>query len=198
MTTASDNFKANAERARSLVGLYEAHQALFAPVLNSDDMLRAALVAIVSALDAYVHQRVKARIIDIFTGDGPEPKGFKQLQLGASWFRAYQATGMQSSVLDSAIQERFGWQSFQMPDKIAGAWRFTSDVKLWEALGAALEAETEELKTKLKLIVDRRNAIVHEGDMRPDRVGELWPIEVAETAENIGFVESLVAELEKL
>jgi hypothetical protein len=198
MTRAWPYFEANAERARSLVGLYEAHRALFSPVLNSDDMLRSALAAIVSALDAYVHQRCKQGLIETFLGIRSEAQGFRLFQLSASTFMSYVTSGMQLAALESAIHEKLGWQSFQMPDKIADAWRLISDVKVWHEVAVELGMSPPDVKVKLKLIVDRRNSIVHEGDMRPDRVGELWPIDSVEVSGNIDFIVMIVRGLEKL
>lgn len=64
-------------------------------------------------------------------------------------------------------QSRHGWDMsfFQDPAKVADAIRLVSRKKLWEEVGTLLGKNDADVKSRLKLIVDRRNKIAHEADM---------------------------------
>ena len=68
------------------------------------------------------------------------------------------------------------FSSFQQPDKIADAIRLFSDVKLWQQVALELAIPEQDVKARLKLIVDRRNKIAHEADVDPSFPNMRWPI----------------------
>jgi hypothetical protein len=49
----------------------------------------------------------------------------------------------------------------------------------------------KDAKTRLKLIVDRRNKIAHEADLDPTSPGFRWPISSTVVNDAIDFIESL-------
>jgi hypothetical protein len=84
--------------------------------------------------------------------------------------------------------------SFQHPDKIADAIRLFFPDPLWPAVGAKISLPTTDVKTRLKLIVDRRNKIAHEADMDPSYPGLprlRWPISKADVTNTVSFVENI-------
>ena len=89
------------------------------------------------------------------------------------------------------VRERHSWQSFQDPDKLADAIRLVSPVKLWEVVGITLAMPAADVKTRLQLIVDRRNKIAHEADLDPASPGFRWPINAGMAADTINFVEQV-------
>ena len=83
------------------------------------------------------------------------------------------------------------WQSFQHPHKLADAIRLMSPVKLWEAVGIELGIPPKDVKTRLKLIVDRRNQIAHEADLDPTNPGARWPINALLVDDTVDFIEKV-------
>ncbi|MOA60538.1 hypothetical protein D3C78_1854410 [compost metagenome] len=55
-----------------------------------------------------------------------------------------------------------------------------------------MNSESQNLKTNLNLIVDRRNKIAHEADMDPTCPGFRWPIDDVMVEESINFVSVLI------
>jgi hypothetical protein len=74
-----------------------------------------------------------------------------------------------SAIFEAAIFQKHSYLSFQDPDKISDGLSFIwSEKSKWEKI--ALQAgfvSAASLRTQLKLLVGRRNAIVHEADMDP-------------------------------
>lgn len=99
--------------------------------------------------------------------------------------------------LGEAIRERHSWQSFQDPDKLADAIRLVSDVKLWTLFGTELGLQPADIKTRLKLIVDRRNKIAHESDLDPTNPGFHWQIDAQMVCDTISFIDGLAAAIYK-
>jgi hypothetical protein len=93
--------------------------------------------------------------------------------------------------LDTAIRDAHSWQSFQQPDKIAEVVRLVSDVKLWPNVASLLGKDAGAVKSELKVIVDRRNKIVHEADSDPTNPEFRWPIDSTMTDRAVGTVESI-------
>lgn len=73
-----------------------------------------------------------------------------------------------------------------------------SPIKPWEALGNELGTPGKDLKTRLKLVVDRRNKIAHEADLDPTSPGFRWPIDASIAKDTVDFVETLADAIYKL
>ena len=104
-----------------------------------------------------------------------------------------------SSAFDLEVRTQLGIASFQDPEKIAEAVRFISDAELWNEIALALGAtqatkttDAKALKKDLSLMVQRRNKIVHEGDLQPSPPRLPWPISQADVAAVKSHVETIV------
>jgi hypothetical protein len=71
----------------------------------------------------------------------------------------------------------------QAPEDIAEGIRLCSPIELWNEVALNLGATpatkataASNLKTQLSLIVRRRNAIAHEGDLQQSPFREPWPV----------------------
>ena len=73
MQSALDQFRISIGRVRDLIALHNSMKAQATCVLDISDMLRAALVLTVSALDYYIHEVVTLGMLEIYRGDRPEP-----------------------------------------------------------------------------------------------------------------------------
>ena len=103
------------------------------------------------------------------------------------------------SLLNPAIVERHELLSFQRPDRISDAVRLVAVVPggLWPAVAEKGSfGDAAEVKTRLNLIVDRRNAIVHEDDK--DTQGNRKPIDKPLVVEALETLETVVAALDEL
>jgi len=73
MLSALDQFRISITRVRDLISLHNSVKTQSTPALDVSDMLRAALVLAVSALDYYVHEVVTLGMIEIHRGQRSEP-----------------------------------------------------------------------------------------------------------------------------
>ncbi|MBF2083372.1 HEPN domain-containing protein [Thermoleptolyngbya sp. C42_A2020_037] len=73
MQSALDQFRISISRVRDLIALHNSVKAQATGALDVSDMLRAALVLAVSALDYYVHEVVTLGMLEIHRGNRPEP-----------------------------------------------------------------------------------------------------------------------------
>lgn len=73
MLPALDQFRISIARVRDLISIHSSVKAQSTLALDLSDLLRAALVLAVSALDYYVHEVVTLGILEIHRGQRPEP-----------------------------------------------------------------------------------------------------------------------------
>lgn len=193
MLRAIQQFRKNIERVRALGGLYGALNNLTTPAVDSSDLLRAQFVMVVSALDHYIHEITRIGMLEVYDGIRPPTNAFLRFQvsLGASISGIAGSSG--STWLESEIRERHGHQAFQHPDKIADAVRLFSSCKLWPSVSSELGVSVTDVKNELRLIVDRRNKIVHEADLDPSYTGAVvhWPIAPTDSSRAVRFIQDL-------
>lgn len=73
MQSALDQFRISIARVRDLISIHNSVKAQSTPALDLSDILRAALVLAVSALDYYVHEVVTLGMLEIQRGQRSEP-----------------------------------------------------------------------------------------------------------------------------
>lgn len=191
MQTALETFDLCIERARSLHGLQGALSAQVTDALDLSDVLRAGIVLSVSALDFFIHEITRLGMIDSWSGARQRTGAFNRFQMSVSTFEGLTNATDPREILDAEIRNVHGYKSFQKPDAIAKAVRLFSDVPLWKAVGECLGRSEEEIKSSLKLIVERRNKISHEADIDPSYPGQRWPIDAP-------MVEGIFAEISSI
>ncbi|MDT3395796.1 hypothetical protein RKE29_03900 [Streptomyces sp. B1866] len=184
-------FKQNITYARDLIATASALRAQVTAVINTDDLLRSALVQGVSAFDHYVHEEVRARMIATQLGQHRRANGYDKFRVSLASVSAALTVGG-AAWLEQEIREQHGYLSFQQPDKVADAFRLVSDVSIWTETARQLETKPEDVKRQLKLIVDRRNKIVHAADTDPTPPRSRYPIGEAMVRDSINFLERVV------
>ena len=92
-------------------------------------------------------------------------------------------------LFEQEIVKRLGRLSFQDPEKVAEGLSLIWDEKQkWAMIAGAMGWDTNDAKTKLKLVAGRRNAIVHESDMHP-LTNAKTPITAAECKDVTDFLQ---------
>ncbi len=194
MQSALDQFHININRVRDLIALHNSVKAQSTSVLDLSDMLRAALVLAVSALDYYVHEVVRLGMLEIHQGLRPQPPGFSRFQISLGTARE----GLKNppdfaSYLEDEIRQRHSYKSFQQPDSIADAIKLISDKKLWLEVASIMGRKDKDIKNELKVIIDRRNKIAHEADINPTlSLGNKWVIDEIMVCSAVNFIEQVV------
>lgn len=197
MTAALGFFHRNFSQARGLLDVAKAIGRMVTPALDVSDVIRASLVAGVSAQDAYFHLVVRELMIEISDGRRPTTPAFGRFLVPMSSVQV--ASSLPSQLwLDRVVAEATGHLAFQQPDKIADALRWVSSLELWNSLAVSLGTTAKALKTRQKLIVDRRNQIVHEADCELVPPYQRRPITEGEVSDALDFLESIAVNVDGL
>lgn len=191
MHSAIQHFRSNIERVRAIGGLYEALSRLTTSAVDTTDILRAQIVLAVSALDHYIHEATRTGMLEVFNGLRPPTNAFGRFHVPIEAAMLGIANFGTSSWFESEIREKHGFLAFQHPDKIADAIRLFSPCELWPRVATGLGVPTQDLKNRLKLIVERRNKIAHEADLDPSYPGIRWPITPADAESTVKFIEDI-------
>src|ERR687885_2712238 len=88
MQSVIEQFRLNIHRVRDLVAIYSILENQTAGRLVFSDILRAAFVLAVSALDYYVHEVVRIGMLEIYRGQRPETPAFSRFQISLGSARA--------------------------------------------------------------------------------------------------------------
>ncbi|MDQ0796611.1 HEPN domain-containing protein [Streptomyces sp. B1I3] len=177
--------------ARHSLGTAAVLRAQVTSALQLDDLVRGALVQGVSALDRYVHEEVRIRLLRLFDSDS-FPAAMLRFQVPLSAVLKYKDEGG-VGWLEDVVRSRHSFLSFQAPDKIADAIRLVSDGELWSEVAVFTGKPVKGIKQELKLIVTRRNAIAHESDISPIPPFEQNEIYADDVNAALDFIESIVS-----
>ena len=177
-----------------------------AAVIQPDELLRAEWVMRVSALDLYVHEAVSQNLLKIFQGTRPVCPGYFKLQISSDTLMTIHANGpglASDAAFDLEIRTKLARATYQFPDDIADGIRMVSPIELWNEIaryhGAApaqVNKKAAALRGELTQIVNRRNKIVHEGDMQPSIPRMPWPISRQDVDHVRTIIERIVCGIE--
>jgi hypothetical protein len=192
MQDAIDQFRLNIGHVRNIHAIHGAFSSRITSALDLSDLLRSQIVMAVSALDHYVHEATRIGMLESLDGRRPQTPAFQRFAVSLD--SALQIRTATSNIwLETEIRSRHGFLSFQQPDKIADAIRLISPIELWNEVGVSLNKPAADIKSKLQLIVDRRNKIAHEADIDPTYPGSgvRWPITASMVSDAANFIEEI-------
>ncbi|MCY7331214.1 MAG: hypothetical protein LH649_00830 [Pseudanabaena sp. CAN_BIN31] len=168
MHRALNLFRTNIEESKNLTSLYDYLQSSLHSPLSFDDLLRAQIVYSVSAFDKLIHDIVRIGMVEIFTGRRqPTSKYLAESISISTYSELINATiPPQDYIFEQALFKKFKTVSYQEPTKVADGLSYVWDEKQkWQKIAAKMGIDDQTAKTRLKLIADRRNSIVHEADI---------------------------------
>jgi hypothetical protein len=178
------------------------------PAMPLDELLRAEWVARVSALDLYVHELIAQHMLEIFEGTRPVCLGFSKFHCSSDTLLRIKCAATQAdanAAFDLEVRSKLGRVTYQSPDEIADGIRLISGCELWNeialakgATDATKSASAKSLKKDLSIIVERRNKIVHEGDLQPSIPRTPWPITRADVSYVATYIEGLVGTIDSI
>jgi hypothetical protein len=128
MQSALDQFRISISRVRDLIALHNSVKAQSTGTLDVSDMLRAALVLSVSALDYYLHEVVTLGMLEIHQGKRPEPisaanttpSAFSRFQVSLGGARQDRLTAIDvASWLETELQQTQGYDFLQQSHTIS-------------------------------------------------------------------------------
>lgn len=188
-----EQFRENIARVQVLDGVHTALDNITTPALDLTDLLRAQIVMIVSALDHYVHEITRIGMLEVYNGQRPQTDAFLRFQVTLEAAIEGISDSNKSGWLDIEIREKHGHLSFQDPDNIADAVRRFSSCELWPSVAKQINLDVQDVKSRLRAIVNRRNQIVHEADLDPNYPGTVnrWPTSPADVTSTLDFIQDV-------
>jgi hypothetical protein len=197
MSLALSSYMENSRRVRLLIGFHDSCRKNLTAIIDISDILRAAHVMIVSALDSYVHDVVRTALMRIYDGRRPSVAGYQKFRISIASFQGHNEIATARDNVEAEIRSQHSYATFQHPDKIADAIRLVCDLKIWEEAAIGLGLSSKSIKERLSLIVDRRNKIAHEADIDPT-YGTLWPIYSQDVIGTVDFIDEIVTEIDRI
>lgn len=133
--------------------------------MDTDALLRAEYVLLVSSFDSYIHNIVRRKIRDNFFSSDHLPE---DLGVSIEVVRLMREDGTESGqklLLDSYLNKLLSKDSYQSPKSIDYALGLIGINKIWSASVSTFGDTAENVKKRMALIVQRRNQIAHEADI---------------------------------
>ena len=166
MIAAKNTFDSLISQRNITMGLHEYIDSNKIP-LDSSDLLRWQWVLAVSALDKYIHDIVRIGMIEEYAGRKPRTSKFKAFQLSMDALASIELASVPEIEFGNEVFRRHNFLAFQDPTKISDALSYIwEEQNKWEVISRnmRISISSNDLRTKLKNIIVRRNQIVHEGD----------------------------------
>lgn len=200
MQSAIEQFRRSVVQVRNIGVIHSYLSNMTTSALDKSDLLRTQIVMCVSALDYYIHEVTRVGMVETLQGIRPATPAFRRFGVSLESALLSHSTSNDTTWLDSEIRSRHSLLSFQHPDKIAEAIRLISSIELWNSVATALHQDSTAIKTRLNLIIQRRNKIAHEADVDPtySGTGTRWPITPILASESVDFVELVCETIHKL
>lgn len=187
-TGLTSRFEATISQVDELLAIH--HYLQSAPVTEvTDNILRASLTIMVSAIDTSIHEL----IISAIMFEIKEDKSTFDLNNVKVSVLASKETDNDTRLrlIESNLRRQFSKESFQSSRQIENSLAQIGIKKIWTKLSSTLHQPPEDIKIKLDLLVRRRNQIVHEGDL--DHLHSIRDIDRTDIDEALTFTKSLVA-----
>jgi hypothetical protein len=178
MLSALDQFRISIARVRDLISIHNSVKAQSTPALDLSDILRAALVLSVSALDYYIHEVVTLGMLEIHRGQRLEPNptsnssqsSFSRFQVSLGGARQERLLAVDiSSWLENDIRQNQGISFLQQSHMVSALLPVISNSILnrldnasWledevrERLGYQSFQQPEKIADAIRLISDKK------------------------------------------
>ncbi len=184
MLNAAAQFRASIAEARQSSVLFDYLTTNVGPPISFDDLLRFQLVFSVSAFDKLIHDLIRIGMRDCFIGLRVPTAKYKAETIGLE-FHEVLAAKIEAEVratllnqppslppkqflFEQEIQRKLSLLSFQDPDRVAeGLSLIWAEKHKWDKIAGQMGLPAQTVRTQLRLLVTRRNAIVHEADNDP-------------------------------
>ena len=163
-------FHQNVRQADELGLLYDHLSGTVAIPQQFDDLLRSQVVNVVSAFDKLMHDLIRIGMVQIFEGQRPPTARYLSETVAIQHLPglAVGAVPPPPVRFEEIVREKLSKLSFQDPAKIADGLSYIwNESQKWHQVAVGLGMTDEDVRRKQKLIVTRRNAIVHEADLDP-------------------------------
>lgn len=190
MHNSKNHFASNMLDAGALNGIHDYLSQHVTVPMSFDDLLRSKIVYAVSAFDKLIHDLITVGMVQIYVGmRAPTPKYLAEsISLLTAQKLAAATPPPPEVVFEEAIRSKLKLLSFQDPDRVADGLSYIwNENHKWQRIAAGIGLSEQTTRTTLRLIVTRRNAIVHEADSDPIS-GSKLPITRTESDNVVSFL----------
>jgi len=170
MRNARALFNTNIIAAKQAGSIYDYLALSVTSPLSFDDLLRSQIVYSVSAFDKLIHDLVRIGMVETFRGSRPATAKYLNESISLKIHADLVATSFppKEHIFEQALFQKFKIVSFQDPQKVADGLSYIwSEKQKWQKIAGKMGLSDSVTQKTLKLIADRRNAIVHEADIDP-------------------------------
>ena len=170
MLNAKGVFHRNISQANELGGLYDYLSTSVAIPEQFEDLLRSQVVNAVSAFDKLMHDLIRIGMVNIFENQRPSTSTYLSETIAIQHLPSLLASAVPPPPVrfEEIVREKLSKLSFQDPTKVADGLSYIwNEPQRWQQIALGLGMSDDEAKRKLRLIITRRNAIVHEADLDP-------------------------------
>lgn len=189
-----NSFKESIESIKSLHALYK-HLCSLLPAIDLSEILRAEIVLIVSAFDCFIHDIVRKGVMDIFNACRDENPKYGNLCIPISTVKQMLLADNdldRNELLEISVKKILSKDSYQSPSSIECALQLISIKKIWSSIKDEMHMSSEDITKKLGIIINRRNKIAHESDVKNHIDTTKNEIEREDIDDIINFISTLV------
>ena len=163
--------------------------------MDLSEILRAEIVLTVSAFDCFIHDIVRKGVMDIFNANRDENPKYDNLCIPISTVKQMlQADNDldRNELLEISVKKILSKESYQSPSSIENALQLISIKKIWFSIKDDMHMSSEDIIKKLGIIINRRNKIAHESDIKNHIDTTKNEIEREDVDDVIDFISTLV------
>ena len=202
MRSPIDIFRSNIQSVKELHALH-GHFSNILKAMDLSEMLRSEYVLVISAMDRFLHDIVKERLLKIDIRDVVNLNISAQKEYPISLFTVKSLLDSpdeltRNQLLETDLKKSLEKISFQSSKSIESAMTLIGCKKLWSKLGKQLSLPPEDIKKRLDIIIRRRNIIAHQADISNDVTLEKNNIERLDVDEEIIFIEKIVETINRI
>lgn len=193
-------FKQNIVTVRELASVHDYLNTQLKAPMTFDDLLRFQIVYSVSAFDKLLHDLVRIGMVAIFTGTRPPTSKYLTEKISMSAYGMLSAATIppKEYYFEQEVIAKLRIIAYQSPENVADGLSYIWDEKhKWQRIAAVMSMSEEAVKTQLRLIIDRRNKIVHEADV-DIATGGKFMISKNDCETTTSFIEKCGEEIVKL
>jgi hypothetical protein len=163
-------FHHNIQKANELGALYS-YLSNTVPIPEEfDDLLRSQIVNAVSAFDKLMHDLIRIGMVEIFENQRPSTSKYLSEAVAIQHLPGLVAGAVPPPPVrfEEIVREKLSKLSFQDPTKISDGLSYIwNENQKWQKISVGLRMSDDNARRKQRLIITRRNAIVHEADLDP-------------------------------
>jgi hypothetical protein len=188
-----NNFKKSLIDARGLQSLFEHCVVQLRLPGDYSDLLRMSLVYCLSALDKLLHDLITHEMVEIYTGRRVPTQRYQSENLTFDNHVSLATATVPPAeiIFENIVRTKLSHLCFLDPSKLAeGLSLVWDEAHKWQVIASALRRDDKQVKTELRNLYKRRNAIVHEADRDPSTSQKL-PITTADTERARVFIGEL-------